>query len=328
MDAIEARFEDPEAELDILLGELRCSFKIVVKREEPDWCAGTLGTFEFDAGDTISTDWIAKRFGGEKFQIKILDSNNKHLTSRRVRFPEPPRRDGVELVKGPNGPITILEAKAAEPSPPPQDNQMVGLLEKLLTAQQSQANSMTTMLLGRVQGLETLLTNKLTEPATVPVVPGVVPDPQSQLRQTLETVQAIEELKNVMGGGGEVVDGEPENPLYGALIEKVLDKFTSEPAKPSHQDPRQLNQPVEPSNLQLATLIKQRLKTMPTQERDLLLSHVFEDEAEETTAIAGQDDFTEVESLLTQEDREQLEDDGSGQNESQKVSPFEEPTLP
>ncbi len=313
MDSIEAKFNDPEAELDTLLGELNTAFKIVVKREEPDWCAGTLGTFDFDRGDQISTDWLEDKFGGLKLQIKILDTNNQHITSRRVLFPTPPRRDGIEIVRGPNGPITVLEAKAMEPAPPQQDNQMVGMLEKLLTAQQTQANSMTTMLLGRVQGLETLLTNKLTEPA--PANPAIVPpvDPQSQMRNTLETVKAIEELRGAIGGGEE---GESYNPLYDKIIDKLVDKFTAEPQPKQQQQqtntrgdlpPGTIIRDRELSDLELAEMVKSRLKNKSEEEKDFLLSHVFEDEDEETPAIAGQEDNAEVDSLLTQEDQEVLE---------------------
>lgn len=329
MDTITANYKDTEADLEQLFQELDGGFKIQVLRIEPEWCKGTLGTFDFMPGETVSTDWLVERFGGRKLQVKILHQDSSYNSARTVIFPEAPRKDGIQIVQGPEGsPITIHERDASKTplTPPQQDNSMMNMMEKLLTITATNAQTNQKMMLDRIGSLETLLTTKITEPAPT-VVTGIVPaDPQSQLRQTLETVQAIEELKNVMGGGGEIPepDGEPENPLYNTIIEKIVDKFsdklTDTPNQTSDQDLRQLPPPTEQSNLQLAQLIKERLKTMPEQERDLLLSHVFEDEDEETPMDSGQDPSTDLKSLLTEEDLEALRsEDGDENNEGQTI---------
>ena len=331
-ESIEAVFDDPEAELDLLLAEVPAGYKIQIKRLEPEWCNGIVGTFDINDGETISPEWITKRFGGRKFQIKILDANSRYKRVRIVSFPDVPKRDGKPLVEGPSGPILASEAIAA--IAPQQDNPMIGVLEKILAGQTAQANQMQTMLLGRVQGLETILTQKLTEPAAAAVPALPAPDPQSQLRQTLETVRAIEELKGVMGGG-EVIEGdEAANPLYNTIVEKLVEKFTAEPQQQSQQQPQQQRpqkyppgyvppplQQQEPSDLELAEMVKQRLKTIPDEQRELLLSHVLDDDEPETPSIAGQDDLEELESLLTEEDLEALKVDDSAENASATVPP-------
>lgn len=329
-DIIEAEYKDPEADVDRLLSEMPEGYRVQIKRLEPEWCNGVVAMVDYDPSEPVSSKWIVNRFGGRKYQIKVLDERSRYKAVRTITFPEPPLKDGAPIMPGPNGSY-ILASEGIVKEPPPaalQDNPMVGVLEKILAAQTAQATQMQTMLLGRVQGLETLLTTKLTEPAPA-TNPAVVPaDPQSQLKQTLETVQAIEELKNVIGSN-EIADGaEPENPLYGAIIEKLVDKFTSEstpkPTQPQRQLPPGPIAPAsvrEPSDLELATMVKERLKTLPDDQRQTLLSLVFEDEEEETPSITGQADSTEIESLLTPEDREQLRNENETENEGQTISP-------
>lgn len=331
-DIIEATFQDPEVDIDHLLSEMPEGYKVQIKRLEPEWCNGVVATVDYDPTEPISAKWIVNRFGGRKYQIKVLDEKSRYRSVRTITFPEVPLKDGAPIEPGPHGaPVLCSVGKTVEPPPPQQDNQMVGMLEKLLVAQQTQANAMTTMLLGRVQGLETLLTAKLTEPA--PVNTGLVPpiDASTQMKNTLETVKAIEELRGAIGGseGGEV---DPANPLYDKIIDKLVDKFTAEP-QPKQQQQQQQTQtrgnlppgPIAPklSNLELAVEIKERLKDMPEEEREYLLSHVLEDEVEETPAIAGQDDIEGLDSLLTQEDEEALKDEKTETtiqpNESQTV---------
>jgi hypothetical protein len=153
------------------------------------------------------------------------------------------------------------------------------------------------------------------------------------MRNTLETVKAIEELRGAIGGS-ESGEGETENPMYDKIIEKLVDKFTAEPQPKQQQQQQQTqtrgNLPPgtiikdrELSDLELAMEVKQRLKTMTEDEKEFLLSHVLEDEEAETPAIAGQDESGEVDSLLTQEDIEALKDEETTventQNESQTV---------
>ena len=329
MEAITANFKDPEAGLDELFQELEGAYKIQVLRIEPEWCKGTLGTFDFMPGETVSTDWLVERFGGRKLQVKILHQDSSYNVARTVVFPEAPRKDGIQIVQGPEGsPISVHERDAnKETTPPPQqDNGMSGLFQKMLEMQTAQSNQM--------QSLMMTLLSKTLDAKSAPVpAPAeqtqVHHDPQSQLRQTLETVQAIEELKGVMGGGGEAldIDGEPENPIYNSIIEKLVDKFTAEPSPKQHpqqQIPPQRHLPPgpiarDPSNLELAMMVKDRLKTLPDDQREMLLSHVLEDEEEETPTIAGQDDLDDLDSLLTKEDRETLGDESNPENESEAI---------
>lgn len=321
MEAIEARFQDPEAELDTLFAEIQGSYKVQIKREEPPWAAGTCGTHHFDKGETISTDWIAERFGGQKFQIRVMDANGTPLGSRRIRIPKVPREDGIELVRGPNGPITIEEAKKLNPPPPPappQNDGMNGLIKGVLEMQTQQANQMQTLMM-------TLLTKMLEPNAQAqPIQQQFQPpvDPQAQLKNTLETFKLVEEMREMFGGGGG--EGEGDGDLFSnPLFEKLIDRFAGPPPQ-QHYPPPQQNRalppgpiaPPEPDDLQLMAMVANRLKQKSPEEQmkwGELLSRNLEQGTPETRANAGQDENEDLESLLTDEDLAELENDSQSE---------------
>lgn len=323
MDAIEARYEDPEMDLEQIFGELQGQrFKVQVIRQEPDWAKGTLGTFDFDEGEEITTDWLVNKFGGRKLQIKVMTSDSKYWKSKRVTFPKPPKEDGIELVEGPNGsPIKITQQKPETPPPPPVQDSMNGLLKGVLEMQTQQANQMQTLMM-------TLLTKTLESPPVaqhIPAPPQQLADPQSHLRSTLETFKLFEEAKGIFGGAAEGA-AEEENPLIGKIMEKMIEKFAGEPQQQNPQAQQmagmapQQNRalppgpiaPPEPDDATLAMMVSKRLKTMEPEERAHwanLLSHDLEEEEEETPANAGLVDEDDLESLLTQEDIEALQNE-------------------
>lgn len=328
MDAIDATFKDQESDLEQLFQELEGGFKIQVLRLEPDWCKGTLGTFDFMAGESVTTDWLVEKFGGRKLQVRILHADSSYNAARTIIFPKAPREDGIEIVKGPDGaPITVHERDAAKerPAPPPQQqNDMSGLFTTMLEMQTQQANQMQSLMM-------TLLSKTLDSSNNAPVAPVSPPpvpvNPQAHMKDTLEMFKTMEELRGMMSTGGQA-ESDPENPLLSMVIDKAVEKFTGPAAQP--QQPQQAQQqlgnlppgPIAPavSNTDFALEAKRRLKTMSEQERELLLSHVFEEEEEETPVVSGQEYEPEVESLLTPEDQEQLGDEpNNSENEGETI---------
>ena len=141
--------------MDSLLSEMPQGYKVQIKRVEPEWCNGVVATIDYDPSEPVSAKWIVNRFGGRKFQVRVLDERSRYKAIRTITFPKPLLQDGAAIEPGPNGaPILCSEAKTAEPLPPQQDNQMVGMLEKLLVSQQTQANAMTTMFWFRKRGAD------------------------------------------------------------------------------------------------------------------------------------------------------------------------------
>ncbi len=198
------------------------------------------------------------------------------------------------------------------------------MLKEILQAQADNNKALTAMLLGRVQTLEGLLTQKIADPAPVQQTNVPIYDPNVQLRNTLETFKMIEELKENMKGE-EITD--EENPLMSKVMEKLIDKFTEDKPQPQaqHIGATPLPQRQEPSNLELAQMVKQRMHDMDPEEREYLINHVMSEEPEyeeepelveepdpphivevpaELDPSPGQDQNEQVDSLLSGGDKE------------------------
>lgn len=321
---IEVSWSDPDADIDMLLAEIPVGYKVQVKRTEPPWAKGVVATVDYDPTDPVSAKWIVDTFGGRKYQIKVLDERGRYKYIRAIEFPDPPLKDGAPIVPGPNGAyIFASEARSMQPqppAPPQQDNDMSGLFKTMLEMQTQQANSMQTLMMG-------LLNKTLDSSNNAPVVPVAAPvavNPQAHMKDTLEMFKTMEELRGMMSSGGEAA-GDPENPLLDMVINKAVEKFTGPAAQTPQQTPQQLGNlppgPIAPtqSNMDFALEAKERLKSMNPQEREMLLSHVFEEEEEETPVVSGQDDEPEVQSLLSQEDQEQLDSEPDPHNARETI---------
>jgi len=134
----------------------------------------------------------------------------------------------------------------------------------------------------------------------------------------------MEELRESLAGNPEMTD-DAENPLLSKVMDKMIDKLTAEQPQNDQQAPQQqahhgappLPPRGEPSNLELAQLVKKRLDTMDPDEKDFLMDQVFGEEEEmeeieENQNDAGQGDLPEVESLLSGEDRGILNENSEG----------------
>lgn len=80
-------------ELETILGQLPSGYTIQIHREEPEWCRGYLGKIYCD-NENLDLDTIKKRFGGRNLILRFVNSQGKFRGSKRVIFPDPPRRDG------------------------------------------------------------------------------------------------------------------------------------------------------------------------------------------------------------------------------------------
>lgn len=325
---IDAKYSSPEDRLEEMFSEIPIGDKIQVERVEPEWCAGILGTFEVAPDENISSNWLVKKFGGRKLRIRWLSPKCTYKGMRTVTFPEAPLKDGAPIQPGPHGsPILCSEAVAQQKPAEKKEDGSMRILELMLRLQIERTNK-----------LEDLLVHKLTSPRieaeTAPALTGIT-SPQDQIKNTMETVEMFNQLKEVFGGSDSPAvesDSLFDSPIAKDLIGKLVDRIADVPSQHKQHVQPQHSQPVhaptaEPTNLELASLVKRRLQTMGEQEKELLLSHVFDSGEEESRAIAGQTDSGELQSLLTQEDMEQLENDTSGENDSEAFPPCHEPSL-
>lgn len=305
---IEVRYTDPEADLNNLFAEMTEGFKVSIRRIEPEWCKGNVGTFEFDPSEPISVEWIEKRFGGTKYHVQVKTPDNQFTGSRTIMIPETPKKNGMELMPGPHG-APILAAQGVVKQQPAQENkETITVLEKMLQLQHQQNEALQKMLLDRVAKLETLLTTRIETPApqAQPVQTQQVPfyDPSVQLKSTLETFKMMEELRSSLRGAEQ--ETEPENPLLTKMMDKMIERLTEEKPAAASQGSPPLPPRTEPSNIELANLVKSRLRTMSQDEKDFILNDVFEEEETEDFDN-GQDEVDRVD-LLSGEDQAELEE--------------------
>lgn len=340
-------YSEKEAEEDLnnLFSEMTEGYKVQIRRIEPEWCDGLLGTFEWDASEPISMDWVERKFGGRKLKITILGIKNEYRRTRTIKLASEPRRDGKPLIQGDHGyPILADSPEArrmhiAEPQSSQNQNQgQNGVLDAMKSFFELQATQNATIqntLVARVQHLETLLTQKVTEPqaqvqTSQPGQPGQpFYDPTQQLRTTLETMKMIDELRDSVRQGDTDETGE----LWDKVIDKVVNKFMDEKPKQAAQQPSpqagQLPAPQKPplSDLELMAAVKNRLDKMPEQKRDELIEQFMGDYYDDDDDDTGQPETEPIKSdLLTEEDKNELneQENASGASNEPAVVPTDE----
>lgn len=85
-------------ELDTILGQLPSGYLILVHREEPQWCKGYLGKLYCD-NENLDLDSIRDNFGGKVLSLRFVNAQGKMRGTKRVTFPDPPRRDGRVILE-------------------------------------------------------------------------------------------------------------------------------------------------------------------------------------------------------------------------------------
>jgi hypothetical protein len=238
---IDDKIDNSELDLDVVLSEIGNEGSIVVARKEPDWCKGHIRTLQINAGEPISMDTLAAKFGGEKLYLRIY--NSKGMIARRVvDICAPPRNGfGVELVLGPRGnviPLTQLESENARylqknpaamlpggafappsgappsgaPSAPANDAFM-----EMLKNQNAQTMQLLNMFLTRIGVLETMLQQRDFTPAAAPALPAY--DPLSQLQNTVTVIGQLDKIKRSM------IDDRPPEDQDGGVYTQIINKF-------------------------------------------------------------------------------------------------------
>ena len=94
---IEVSWQDPEADIDMLLSEIPEGYKVQIKRTEPPWAKGVVATVDYDPTEPVSAKWIVETYGGRKYQIKVLDERGRYKYIRSITFPDPPLTDGANV---------------------------------------------------------------------------------------------------------------------------------------------------------------------------------------------------------------------------------------
>lgn len=82
-----------QQELETILSQLPSGYIVHVHREEPEWCKGYLGRIYCD-NENLNLDLIKSRFGGRVLSLRFMNAQNKFKGSKRVIFPEAPKKEG------------------------------------------------------------------------------------------------------------------------------------------------------------------------------------------------------------------------------------------
>lgn len=86
-----------DMELDEIFTEIPKDFMIKVHRQEPEWCAGYLGTIHFEPDKPFSIDKLKEKFGGGLFTLRIVDEQHKYRGQKTVRIADVPKDGYQEL---------------------------------------------------------------------------------------------------------------------------------------------------------------------------------------------------------------------------------------
>lgn len=312
--------ESRSFDLDKVLSEIGSGFRAVIKRKEPTWCDGVIDTIELDPEEPISMDFLRREYGGRKLQIVIQDAKGDYVTMRTVKFPDPPRSEGRDMVRDGHGPGNAAQAQ-----------QSIGgggsfadlksIFELMIGAQKEQTQTILGAMSSRLDAIER-------RPATTAAAaPQTTPGrPLSAIKESLAAIKEIETLKAEMGFTQQQDHAPQENSLNKALDKFIDLQLEAEQAKirrdiarsnqeapgrpalppastytpPGAQTPAQRPADAQAmiaglSDIELAAHVKTRLENMTPEQRDHLMEQ-----------FADQFDFEEYED---DEEPEQLQPD-------------------
>ena len=350
---------DKAQKLDIerVMSQLGEGFKLAVIRKEPVWCDGTLITEEIDPNEPISIENIRQRWGGRRLQLKILNPDGSYLKSTTVSFPDPPKKEGVEMVVGPDGMPTTknkLEenqtAQAAQggqlAQAPPSDMQTT-LLQTLIQAQATQNSSMQSMLVERVNHLEGLLEKRTDQPQLGAGPYQEPPKAFDSLRDTIKMIKEMEQLRALVGAAQGAQTIEDENiwtGTVGKIVDLMLEKeratiatnqaqaLAASNVPPLPPPPNQQQAQAPQSDIQLIESLQKRLSNTDNATKAELLQAILGDDLDdvlehipenddETENDACDSEETDLKSILSAEDNAQLNGETVEQAGSTSTAP-------
>lgn len=329
-------------DLDKVLKEIGPGFRALIKRKEPSWCDGIVDTIELDPDEPLSMDKLRREYGGRKLQIIVHDANGDYVTSRTVKFPDPPRYEGREIHRD-TGQQPQAQAQQSNALA-----EMTTIFKLMMDSQERQTNSMVNAMDRRLDVLER------GKPGTAITPSQKAEKPLSHVKESLATIKAIEDLKKEMG-----LD-KPDSPSAGeSTVSRAVEQFTDllvkkEEAKierdikasqtktaapglppastytpPPENGRASAAQAVENlTDLEFAAHAKRRLEGMDEQQRERLLDAVLGEEEEEETEETGTKSSDDVRSSSSQvqviEDNEDEDTDvdkeiSNAQSESHSV---------
>ena len=197
---------DNDAHFEEVLSQCGTGYRMQIRRIKPTWCDGLVDTWELDSNEPIDLEDVREACGGRKLQLVIIDAAGKWQASRMVKFPDAPRSDGQlckrEDDEHPNAPSNGAAG-------------MKDIVAMLLDSQRQNSEIMRGMMDSRLAALE----SRAAAPAALAAAPAAAADPMKAIRESIDTIKQIEELRAGLGFGSDGAAAPAEPTLYEKMIQ-------------------------------------------------------------------------------------------------------------
>jgi len=215
-------------------------------RVSPTWCEGYLEEIEIDPDSGFDMNYIIRKWGGKKINVKLKDKEGKFRKQATLKLKSfPPRRHG-ELIDPydelggyeQNQPSSLgknakhRQMPVLQPSPPIQP-----------PANQFDPNKMMEIMVGMVKDMQ----KQTADPQPAPLLDGARSVPDDPFGQLMSGLKTFKEMQKVFGTGEQLIaqanpEGENDSNLFGAITQ-ILGMMTNrqqapqpppQPAPPAH----------------------------------------------------------------------------------------------
>lgn len=257
---------DSRTALDLatLANQLQPGLTVRLERLRPTWAAGWVEDVPIDDADLGGLlDYLSHEHGGQMYRATVLASDGSQLYTARVPIAGPPRRRGRVLPReaweGLPEPGQVVHA----PSAPQAQSSQLGDLVQLMQAMQGQGDARQDATLGAVREMVQAQQRQTADLMTALFRNNAPPNLRAQLNELVSATQAIEEIREVLGGPAR--DAPPpasddDRPQVNRILERIAADALSQglrndatrgqaPSAPAPQQrPAQPPQPTRPNH--------------------------------------------------------------------------------
>lgn len=239
-------------EIDDILSEFSGEFKVRIERLEPRWCDGSLGTLNIGSGEKLDIEELGERYGGRKLLLRFIGPNGRVIKAKTLKFPGPPREDGIVITK----PTVETDNAPSRPMAAPVDPlaSITPILNMMTAQATAHQKTLETIMLGRISSLENQI-----EASSASTLTPTEPPPSGldQIRDSLSMIAEISSLQKSILPTAEGADGGiDKTPLEGAIQdfmkmmmdrEKMKMELAVKQQSQATAPPPPLEQPIAPA---------------------------------------------------------------------------------
>lgn len=194
---------DQRTALDLatLADQLQPGLTVRLERLRPTWAAGWVEDVPIDDADLGGLlDYLSHEHGGQMYRATVLASDGSQLYTARIPIAGAPRRRGRVLAReaweGLPEPAQVVAPVAAAQAPQSQ----LGDLLQVMQAMQKQGDARQDATLGAVEKMVASQQKQTADLMTALFRNNAPPNLRAQLAELVSATQAIEEIREVLGG--------------------------------------------------------------------------------------------------------------------------------